>query len=247
MRDSDPTVYGLDTPTPAEDLTSPNTPAPTKPTLAGDWDEDLLSEGKEGVLLHRAWEERRSQEDEAGRMRRRLDEKFPTSLHKHSGQGLVAAECGWAALNWLADEVGAKRLKFSQLHAIQTELWLRQMAIDTGDLSTNDPREDGWFSRSALTLAAERHIPGVSLEQHLVNGVPCRSPLALLGPYRATESGHWKFMRVHEGGVLIKDTLASEVWIEGSRGEGIEGAHTVLYASLSTEAAEKMLANGCRF
>ena len=58
-----------------------------------------------------------------------LDKRFPPSLHQTSGEGLLGGECGWAALNFIADHLYIDRINFSFLQNYQQRFYEESLKV----------------------------------------------------------------------------------------------------------------------
>ncbi|KAJ9440485.1 hypothetical protein DIPPA_19115, partial [Diplonema papillatum] len=112
-----------------------------------------------------------------------LEDRFPISLHRKAGQGRVADEWGWVALNWLA-----------VAHGIQMWLaWERRRSSDFETPIDEQLALRGRCAAETLTVAA-RDLLGIIL----LRGKPPRKHppgrwSALLGTLQDGEEGQWKF------------------------------------------------------
>ena len=81
-----------------------------------------------------------------------LDKRFPPSLHQTSGEGLLGGECGWAALNFIADHLYIDRINFSFLQNYQQRFYEESLKVEPNN-SEHKPSPDGWFSLQVLNMA----------------------------------------------------------------------------------------------
>ena len=81
-----------------------------------------------------------------------LDKRFPSSLHQTSGEGLLGGECGWAALNFIADYLYIDRINFSFLQNYQQRFYEESLKVEPNN-SEHKPSPDGWFSLQVLNMA----------------------------------------------------------------------------------------------
>ena len=74
------------------------------------------------------------------------------SLHQTSGEGLLGGECGWAALNFIADHLYIDRINFSFLQNYQQRFYEESLKEEPNN-SEHKPSPDGWFSLQVLNMA----------------------------------------------------------------------------------------------
>ncbi|KAJ9441144.1 hypothetical protein DIPPA_01657 [Diplonema papillatum] len=163
-----------------------------------------------------------------------LEDRFPISLHRKAGQGRVADEWGWAALNWLAVAHGRRRVPFAQLFRIQMWLaWERRRSSDFETPIDEQLALRGRCTAETLTVAA-RDLLGIIL----LRGKPPRKYppgrwSALLGTLQDGEEGQWKYARAHPKGkgILFMDTEAGESRQDPAWHE-LDAVYTTLYAQV---------------
>ncbi|KAJ9435474.1 hypothetical protein DIPPA_12771 [Diplonema papillatum] len=163
-----------------------------------------------------------------------LEDRFPISLHRKAGQGRVADEWGWAALNWLAVAHGRRRVPFAQLFRIQMWLaWERRRSSDFETPIDEQLALRGRCTAETLTVAA-RDLLGIIL----LRGKPPRKHppgrwSALLGTLQDGEEGQWKYARAHPKGkgILFMDTEAGESRQDPAWHE-LDAVYTTLYAQV---------------
>eukprot|EP01060_Flectonema_neradi_P032869 TRINITY_DN533_c1_g1_i3.p1 TRINITY_DN533_c1_g1~~TRINITY_DN533_c1_g1_i3.p1 ORF type:complete len:474 (+),score=13.93 TRINITY_DN533_c1_g1_i3:387-1808(+) len=61
-------------------------------------------------------------------------DRFPINAHTSPGEGVIAGECGWAAINFIADHLHKERVTFASVQEIQLGVHLCQLQR-TGDTS----------------------------------------------------------------------------------------------------------------
>ncbi|KAJ9443822.1 hypothetical protein DIPPA_01731 [Diplonema papillatum] len=163
-----------------------------------------------------------------------LEDRFPISLHRKAGQGRVADEWGWAALNWLAVAHGRRRVPFAEVFRIQMWLaWERRRSSDFETPIDEQLALRGRCTAETLTVAA-RDLLGIIL----LRGKPPRKHppgrwSALLGTLQDGEEGQWKFARAHPKGkgILFMDTEAGESRQDPAWHE-LDAVYTTLYAQV---------------
>ena len=130
---------------------------------------------------------------------------IPLSRHEQSGQGRVAAECGWATVNWVLAYYGKARITYAAMVAVSLKNVARERALlESREHLTNPPEPDGWFTLHDLSSVL-RNFLKMRLS-HLQRPTAFPPSVIIIGPQTHSHRGHWSVALKQGDGFQIYDT-----------------------------------------